>query len=327
MASRGPAAGPGGTRLVLVGGHESADGADLEFLRAALPGVVVSPTGRPFHNAVSGLLAADDGPVAVLPMTFGRNPTMVADTAKTLRWLGAGAGAGRVVLCDDFGAIDHLVAWLRKAATETARRRPGAALVITARSSNPFDDAELYRVAHLVRTHGAGTAVEVACVEEDDDVAEAVRRARLLGSEQAVAVPAGFARTSTASWGRGDLARATFYGPLMSEQAVVQVIRQRLAAAEHALSHGQDGIDAGLLADHGHGYAHSHAFEEGTERDATDRPHPHSHPHPHPHTHAWPSGGARPRGPVNTAQGDADEHHEAPAAHGASNDEILTHRH
>jgi hypothetical protein len=308
------------TRLVLVGGHESDDGADLGFLRDALPGVIVSPAGRVLHNTVSALLASGDAPVAVLPMTFGRNPTMVADVAKTLKWLSTGDGAGRVVLCDDFGAIDHLIAWLRKAATETAKRRPEAALVITARSSNPFDDAELYRVAHLVRTHGAGLAVEVACVEEDAEVGEAVRRARLLGAEESVVVPAGFARTSTAPWGSGELLRATFYGPLMSEQAILQVVRQRLAAAQHSLSHGHDGIETGLLADHGHGYAHSHAFEE------SQGGHPHPHPHPHPHSH--PHGGGDPsHTPVNTAHGHDGKHHEPPAAHGATNDEVLTHRH
>ena len=309
---------------MLVGGHESSDGADLQPLRLALPGTVVTSAGRSLHDAVSGLLAVDDGAVAVLPMTFGRNPTMVADTAKTLKWLAAGAGEGRLVLCDDFGTIDHLVAWLRKAATETARRRPGAAVVVTARSSNPFDDAELYRVAHLVRTHGAGTAVEVACVEDDADVAEAVRRARLLGSEEAVVVPAGFARTSGAPWGSGELSRATFYGPLMSEQALLQVVRQRLAAAEHALSHGQDGIDAGLLADHGHGYAHSHAFEENAQSGPAAHTHPHPHAHPHPHTH---DGGPRLHGAVTTAQGDGDEQHEVPSVRGASTGEVLTPRH
>lgn len=335
--------GPGQTRLVLVGGHESADGADVRFVADALPGVTVSPPGRTLHNAVSALLATGDGPVAVLPMTFGRNPTMVADTAKTLKWLSVGAGTGRVVLCDDFGTIDHLVAWLRRAATETAERRPGAALVITATSSNPFDDAELHRVAHLVRTHGAGLPVEVACVEEDAEVAEAVRRARLLGSTEAVVVPAGFARTSAAPWGIGELARATFYGPLMSEQAILQVVRQRLAAAEHSLSHGHDGIETGLLADHGHGYAHSHAFEESGEHGAAGHQHPHPHPHPHPRPSAPPhpsphGGGAHTHDThdihdihdihdtVDAARRDADEL-EPPAARGVSHDEVLARRH
>ncbi|MEK8225318.1 hypothetical protein NKG05_03065 [Oerskovia sp. M15] len=39
---------------------------------------------------MSSLLDSGDGPVAVLPMTFGRNPTMVADVAKTLSWLSTG---------------------------------------------------------------------------------------------------------------------------------------------------------------------------------------------------------------------------------------------
>lgn len=281
------AAAPGAVRPVLVGGHESAGGTDLEPLLQALPGAAVTTPGRPLHNTVSALLAARDDTVAVLPMTWGRDPVMVADTAKTLRWLNTGQNAGRLVLCDAFGSSEHLVALLRRAATETTRRHPGAGLLITAPSANPFDDAELYRVAHLVATYGTGADIEVACVRGIDDYARAVRRSRLLGSDEVVVVPAGFARSCPAL---DAVEHATFFGPLLSERAVLQIVDQRLTAARHALSHGSDGIVAGLSADHGHGYAHSHAGESAASGSA----HAHAHPHPHdtqaPHLVASPAG-------------------------------------
>lgn len=274
--------GSGPNLSVLVGGHESDNGADLSFITSHLPDILISPPGRPLNNIVTRALNATDGVVTVLPMTFGRNPTMVADVAKTLQWLDSRTNAGRLALADPFGSPDHLVAWLRNAATRTHATRPGAALVIMARSSNPFDDAELYRLAHLVRTHGAGNEVEVSCVEVDEQVLDAVQRLRMLGFTESEIVPAGFARHLAVDLDAPDAAGAEFYGPLMSEQAIVRVVTDRIQAAVHALSHGRNGISDGLLADHGHGYAHSHAFEESQG----------SHTHTHggaPHSH----GGAR----------------------------------
>ena len=272
------AEGRGPALSVLVGGHESDGGADLSFVTSHLPDILISPAGRPLNNMVTRALHTTDGVVTVLPMTFGRNPTMVADVAKTLKWLDSGTNTGRLALADPFGSPDHLVAWLRNAATRTHATRPDAALIIMARSSNPFDDAELYRLAHLVRTHGAGNEVEVACVEIDEQVLDAVQRLRMLGFTETEIVPAGFARRLAADLDGPDAAGAEFYGPLMSEQAIVRVVTDRIHAAVHALSHGRNGIDDGLLADHGHGYAHSHAFEESQG----------SHTHPHgsaPHQH------------------------------------------
>ncbi|SFJ95288.1 hypothetical protein [Cellulomonas sp. KH9] len=258
-------------RSVLVGGHESARGADLERLRGALPGAVVCAPGRSLQDAVRAGLAVGPEPVIVLPMTWGRDPVMVADTARTLRWLAAGSGRGRIALADQFGTIDHLVALLRAAATRTAARQPGAGLVLAAPGADPFDDAELHRVAHLVRTFGTGLEIGVACVGTDADLARAVQRVRLLGAQDVVVVPAGFAATAPCA---DALDGAAFFGPLLSDTALLRIVRERLAAAEHDLQHGHDGIEEGLEADHGHGYAHSHAGLAGTG-------HPHTHPHPH----------------------------------------------
>lgn len=260
------------TAVVLVGSHESANGADLLSLRNDEPSVIVTAAGRPLHNVVAQL-SAGEGQIVVIPMTFGRNPTFVADTAKTLKWLSAGA-EGRLVLADAFGSIDHLTAWLRTAASEVRKRDPEAALVISADAANPFDDAELFRIAHLVRTHGAGNVVEVAVMNTEADLLAVLDRLRLLGSDRAVVVPAGFQRESSTAFGQDGFAGAQFYGPLMSSQAVLRVIRQRTRDALHGLSHGRTGIPAGLQADHGHGYAHSHAFEESQGKG-------HNHPQGH----------------------------------------------
>ncbi|MFZ3452397.1 hypothetical protein [Arthrobacter sp. 7Tela_A1] len=292
-----------GAAVVLVGGHESGNGVDLSFVPDLMPGVFVSPAGRPLHNLLTQLLAPDRDvsasgpqPVAVLPMTFGRNPTLIADTAKTLRWLAAAAGTGgpapQLALSDPFGTPDHLTAWLRTAATEVRRRDPGAAVLITADAANPFDDADLYRISHLVRTHGAGIPVEAAAVGSVEALQEAVQRLRLLGSTHTYVVPAGFRRAPTVysdpvPYGTGDFSGVEFYGPLMSEKAVLRIIGERVRDTLHALSHGRTGVEAGLQADHGHGYAHSHAFEESGG---------HSHPHGsgmaagHPHSHPAPVG-------------------------------------
>lgn len=289
--------------MVLVGGHESNNGADLSFAADLVRGALITPAGRPLHNTLTHLRGrsrpgsgAEPAPVVVLPMTFGRNPTLVADTAKTLSWLGVQAPPGHgtapspapMVLADAFGTGDHLTAWLRAAATEVRRRAPEAAVLIFADAANPFDDAELHRIAHLVRTHGAGNPVETATVDDAAGLLAAVNRLRLLGSAQTVVVPAGFRRVATVRgepvpFGEGGFADAGFYGALLSEQAMLRVIRERVRDALHNLRHGRNGIEAGLTADHGHGYAHSHAFEE-----ASGHSHAHHHGQADSHTHNHP---------------------------------------
>ncbi|HEV7763299.1 MAG TPA: hypothetical protein VGO78_30020, partial [Acidimicrobiales bacterium] len=131
-------------QVVLVGGHESDGSAALARFARRLPRAVALPPGRRLHDAVTAALVAGDT-VVVVPMTFGRDPTMVADTAKTLRWI-ASRHDGSVALAAPFGVADHLTARLRAAAGAVRARDPRAALVVAARSSNPFDDAELHRI-------------------------------------------------------------------------------------------------------------------------------------------------------------------------------------
>lgn len=260
-------------RVVLVGGHESADGADLVRFESEVEGAVSASPGRGFHNTVSAALTEGDT-VVVVPMTFGRNPTMVADTAKTLKWLAA-KRPGRVALAAPFGQIDHLTAWLRTAANQAKAKDASTALLVVAPTSNPFDEAEVHRIAYLVATHGALPEVGVAISDDVAELAASVERLHRLGAQHVVTVPAGFA----AALPRVD---AEYSGPLMSGAAVVRVIRTRVCDALAALEDSYDGIDDGLMADHGHGYAHSHAFEEG---QGTWHSHGHGHWHGHGHSH------------------------------------------
>ncbi|MFD7447483.1 sirohydrochlorin chelatase [Kitasatospora sp. NPDC059827] len=280
---------PQSATVVLAGGHESDGGRDLAALVGHPPGVgspVVdaAAAGRPLAEAVRSALAAGDGPVCVVPMTLGRDPKLIADTARALRWLAAGEGRGRLALTAPFGAAEHLIGWLRAAA---ATAGDGDAVLVTAPAAGPFEDAELFRIARLVRQYGRHHRVEVAFTGGDPDPAEGVERCRLLGAERVTVVPASFG-TALPPGPTGEGVRDG--GPLLRPAAIAGVVAARTAAALHLLGHGEDGILAGLDAEHGHGYAHSHGPGEAHHHHGHPHAptHPHLHPHAdtHPHPHA-----------------------------------------
>ncbi|MCL3819295.1 hypothetical protein [Aeromicrobium wangtongii] len=260
--------------VVLVGGHESSYGTALPALTAHAGPAMVTPVGGPLQHVVTRLLDASAGPVVVVPMTFGRDRRMVADTAKTLRWLSVD-DAPRVALAQPFGTIDHLTGWLRRAATQIRDATPDAAVLLTADASDPFDDAELYRIAHLVRTFGAGNEIDVGIVDNRGRT-PAIQRLQRLGFDDIVMVPAGFNRHLGAGWLVDGTPQVRFHGPIMSDGAVADVVRQRLDAALHKLAHGDTGIAAGLDADHGHGYAHSHGTGEAADHHEHQEDHDNS---------------------------------------------------
>jgi sirohydrochlorin cobaltochelatase len=264
---------PATVHVVLVGGHESVQGCDLVRFARQHPDAVAVGTGRRLHDAVEAALEVGKT-VVVVPMTLGRDPTLVATVAKTLQWL-ARTRRGAVALAAPFGVRDHLTAYLRAAARTVASRDPGGALVIVARSSNPFDDADLHRVAHLVRVYGSGLEVAPAIVDNDTEPAGTFMRLRRLGFARSVVATAGFAAEVPPRWLQSDDLEVTPYGPLLSDTAVGRIVADRASAAAYSLTEGCDGIDIGLSADHGHGYAHSHA----TAAAVTTAPDAHHHHH------------------------------------------------
>ncbi|MFD7032395.1 sirohydrochlorin chelatase [Streptomyces sp. NPDC059917] len=256
--------------VVLGAGHEGG---------AALGAV---PAGRPLTEAVAAALAASSGPVCVVPMTLGRDRKLIADCARALRWLaraegpggaGGAGGAGRLVLAPPFATADHLTAWLRTAALRAVRSAPRtSAVLVTAPTAGPFEDADLFRVARLVRQYGAHRWVEVAFDGGDPDLAEGAERCRRLGARHVALVRAAFAPPDDGAAARD--ADVVDTGPLLGAAAIEEVLRARVAHALHGLAHGDDGTGAGLDAEHGHGYAHAHG---------PDGAHDHAHGPAHHH--------------------------------------------
>lgn len=276
-------------RVVLVGGHESSQAAGLARFRDAAADWVTTPAGRPLASTVESALAAGQS-VTVVPMTFGRDPVLIADTAKTLRWIRDRQG-GQILLTAPFGGTDHLIAHLRAAVIRLQRVSPGAALVIAANASDNFNDAELHRVAHLVRAESSAPEVTVALLRPGrDTLRDTADRLRRLGYEHSGVVPAGLHESMHPPQTDGH--SMIWCGPLMRDNAVARIIAERVAGAHHAWAHGHDGIDPALDADHDHGYAHSH-------NDVAD--HDHGHGHGHGHSHRPSSAGKERHGFSQTA--------------------------
>ncbi|WNI16191.1 cobalamin biosynthesis protein CbiX [Actinacidiphila sp. ITFR-21] len=262
-------------RVVAVCGHEAAYGRVPDIL--VDPDVTVVPNGRELFRAIA-LLGRRGEPSCVVPMTFGRDPDLVADTARTLRAL---PDEHRALTClaGAFGTAQHLVGWLRAAAGGVPATD---ALLVTAPSAGPFEDAELYRTASLVRCFGDHSLVEVAFTGGDPDLVHGVRRCALLGASRVVMLSAAFTVPAPPDAPGVPVEAA---GPPVPRAALRRVIGERVSAALHRLrDHGDDGISAGLTAADEHGHHHTHPPGED---------HHHTHPpgedHHHtagpPHTH------------------------------------------
>src|SRR5438445_7724449 len=131
--------------VVLVGGHESGAGRELgpSARSAAAAAIRAAGPGRELVTAVRGALAASARPVCVIPMTLGRDPGLVAEAARALRWLSAGSAPGRLALAEPFGGVGHLVGWLRAACARalTAAGQP-TAMLVTAPAAEPHAEPE-----------------------------------------------------------------------------------------------------------------------------------------------------------------------------------------
>ncbi|MFJ9326771.1 cobalamin biosynthesis protein CbiX [Streptomyces sp. NPDC101223] len=261
-------------RPVAVCGHEAGYGEALRDLVG--PDVLVVTGGRELIRALARLRRSGEQ-ACVVPMTLGRDPELVADTARTLRALPPVQTVG-TLLAEPFGTDRHLTAWLRAAANRVPAT---SALLVSAPAGGLFEDAELYRIARLVRGHGAHRLVEVAFTGGDPDPAEGVRRCGLLGATEVTLLTAGFAPAVVPGVPGTTVASA---GPTVSRAALARVLAERVADARRRWSdHHDDGIAGGLTAADDHGHHHTHPPGEG-------HGHHHGHPtgddHGHHHAHA-----------------------------------------
>jgi hypothetical protein len=237
--------------VVLVGGHEGGGTAAVGPSMERGPLIRSASARRELDVAVRQVLKDTDLPVCVVPMTLGRDPQLVADSARTLMTVAGGVGAGRVVLADPFATATLLIGWLRVAVTQAVEPLGLAdmAVVLTARAANRFDDAELFRIAHLVKVQTELPSVEVGFRGGDPDLADVLDRCKQLGARHFAVIPADF-RPAVET----PMSGVIDGGPLLSPSMISGMLGTRIAAALTRLSQGDDGIAAGLDADHDHGH-------------------------------------------------------------------------
>lgn len=252
------------SRVVLAAGAEARGLPDL--------GIPVAAPGRELERALAQVAAgelegAKPAEVVVVPMSFGREPTLTADCSRTLSAYRAAATRAdsrplRVALSAPLGTSGDLIAHLR-----SAMRRAGSSegVLVVSPSIDPFADAELFRIARLARQYGTPELVEVAFdggTEPDPTLAAGLERCRLLGSTRPALIPAHLGPAPVVAPATGD--RLPGAGGYLCSPAVLRsLIATRVAAASHLLAHGDDGIGAGAHAEDGHGYAHSHTDADG----------------------------------------------------------------
>ncbi|PTR21851.1 hypothetical protein C8K36_11317 [Rhodococcus sp. OK519] len=247
--------------VILVCGHECPDPA---YLRRIDPKWIVVAGGRALTEAIDAVRVGSSAPVCVVPMTLGRDPGLVADAARAASWARRESDSPPVMLARPLGESDHLVGWLRGRAVAASTD----ALLISAPAGSPFEDAELFRIARLVRQFGPVGLVEVALLGGDPDLADGIDRCRRLGAAEITVVPAWLGLPARHGVVDG--------GPLLGDAALRGVVEARVTDALHLAGHGNDGIDHGLGAEHGQGFAHSHGPGPGIG---------HAHGHGHGHTH------------------------------------------
>lgn len=157
--------------VILVCGHECPDPA---YLQTVSPDWTVVAGGRALTAAIDTARAASTDPVCVVPMTLGRDSGLVADAARASSWARREPNSPPLVLSSPLGTADHLVGWLRgRAATASSD-----ALLVVAPTGSPFEDAELFRIARLVRQFGPSALVEVALSGGDPDLDDGIDRCR-----------------------------------------------------------------------------------------------------------------------------------------------------
>ena len=237
--------------VVIVGGHEQGAEVTVDPLVEHGPLLRAASARQELEQTVYQALDSSELPVCVVPMTLGRDPGLVADTARTLMALSRSETAGRVMLAEPFATATLLTGWLRVAVTGAVRENGGEdlAMLVTANAANRFDDAELFRIARLVQVEEGLPWVEVAFRGGEPDLAGGVERCLRLGAGRVAVIHADFGPAIDIT-----LPGAVDCGPLLSPSTVSGMLATRIAGAMLRLSHGDDGIAAGLDADHGHGH-------------------------------------------------------------------------
>lgn len=249
--------------VIVYAGAEAPDHAEL----SDLIGVPVVGDPRALSSAVHD---SSEETSVVVPAGTGRDLTSIAQAAQALQWLKT-HGASVALAAP---ALNHTYAIARMRHHIRHRNENCDAVIFLSRTVDPFADAELLRRVRLAQQFSDDVAVEVAF--EGDGAWPTLDQVTQRLSALSVANPQ-VVRADLGLTGEGEaLYRAT---------GLRQAVHTVASEAAHMLSHGYDGIDDGLLADHGQGFAHSHGDEEEAHSHTHAHGHSHSHTHGHSHTH------------------------------------------
>lgn len=205
---------------------------------------------------------AKDATLVVIPAGTNRDLTSITQAAQALQW--AQRQGARVVLGPSLIDATRAIAELRRHLRAAAKDHD--AVLFHAATVDPFADAELLRRVRLAQQFSEQLLVEVAFEGSWPSVDTARERLRLLGATRVADI-------------RADLALGDGDGPaeplFRAASLATAADRASHTALHLANDHDDDGLAAGLLADHETGFAHSHG----------DEGHSHSHSHSHPHSH------------------------------------------
>lgn len=242
---------------------------------ASTPGALAAATGTPVVTGPRALAPyleqarQQEQPLVVIPAGTDRDLTSVTQAAQALQW--AQRSGTEVILAPSLVDATRAIAEMRRHLRVAGSSQGKDAVLFLARTVDPFADAELLRRVRLARQFSEDLEVEVAFEGSWPTPEKARERLRLHGADDILEI-------------RADLALGEDAGtaaPLFRASALVTAVERTAHTAVHlAHDHHDDGIAAGLLADHATGFAHSHGDEDGHSH-----PHPHSHGHSHGHSH------------------------------------------
>ncbi|KAB1504454.1 hypothetical protein F7230_05165 [Corynebacterium sp. 320] len=240
-------------------------------------------TGLPVVRSARELSAIVHDRVCVVPMCTGRDLTSITHAAQALRWLTERTSL-RAALATPVCTSTYVIARMRHHLRRLAPTHD--AVVFLAAAVDPFADAELCRRVRLAQQFSESTEVALAF----DDPGQR-------GADCWPTLPEVTSRLHKIMDGQPTVAvvRADFHAPraesceahaLMPGSALKTAVLASVKKALHAQEHGDDGIAAGLLADHDQGFAHSHGDEDHAHGHAHSHAHAHAHGHAHSHSHS-----------------------------------------
>ena len=250
-----------GTQTVL---YATAESASHSYLAHA--------TGFPVVSNARELASLTAEHLVVVPASTSRDLTATTQAAQALQWMKKRESGRTLLLAEPLSGDTYAIAQMRHHLRKLAGEA-GAVIFVSA-TVDPFADAELFRRVRLARQFSEDLEVEIAF----DEVAAAPNIAwPKPGEAEERLIKLGFRHIRKV--------RADLYSDpegrqveLFKETALRAAVVASAEKARHRAAHGEDGIEAGLLADHGAGFAHSHGDEEG---EGHSRAHPHGHHHSH----------------------------------------------